>query len=267
VTAQREPAGEGAHEAAQQAASAATVAARWDTAGELPDTITELPGRAAWTAMPVQLSPVAADQPGPAGQASVAGQAGAAGIVDLPGGRREIRFPPPDGGPTGPTRPGLTPGAPPAAQRLASGPMAAARTAVAGTPGSAGARDGARGPAAARAHEPPLTLARSVVAAPVPAPVTAPEPVNRIVADAPAPAPAVQASRPAGGAAAISATPIVQRVDSAAPPAEGGQRGGQAHSETELDELAKALFGRIRTHLRTEVIHEREAKGLTFDAF
>ena len=65
----------------------------------------------------------------------------------------------------------------------------------------------------------------------------------------------------------ISATPTVQRADGAAPPADGGQRAGQAHSETELDELAKALFGRIRTHLRTEVIHEREAKGLTFDAF
>jgi hypothetical protein len=63
--------------------------------------------------------------------------------------------------------------------------------------------------------------------------------------------------------AGITATPIVQRVDGAAPaaPSEEGR------SETELDELARALFGRIRTHLRAEVIHEREAKGLTFDAF
>jgi hypothetical protein len=265
VTAQREPAaGEGAHETAPQAAASATVAARWDTSGELPDTITELPGRHATTGMPVQLSPIAADQSGPAGQASLAGQGGAASIADLPGGRREITFPPPDAGPTGPTGRGLPPGAPPAVQRLAAAPRIPARTAVAGTPGFAGAH----GTAPARAQEPPLTLARAVVAAPPPAPAPAPAPVNRIVADAPAPAPAVQAARPAGGATtAISATPIVQRVDGAAPPAEDGQRGGQAHSETELDELARALFGRIRNHLRTEVIHEREAKGLTFDAF
>jgi hypothetical protein len=265
VTAQREPAGEGAHETVPQAAATASVAARWDTSGELPDTITELPGRHATTALPVQLSPVATDQTGPAGQASAAGQGGAAGIADLPGGRREITFPPPDAGPTGPTGPSFTPGAPPAAQRLAAVPGTPARTAVASTPPRSA---GARGPAPARAQEPPLTLARAVVAAPPPAPAPAPAPVNRIVADAPAPAPAVQASRPAGGAPpAIAATPIVQRVDGAAPPADGDQRGGQAHSETELDELARALFGRIRTHLRTEVIHEREAKGLTFDAF
>jgi len=63
----------------------------------------------------------------------------------------------------------------------------------------------------------------------------------------------------------ISATPVVQRVDGAAPttPAEGSK----GHSETELDELARALFGRLRTRLRNEVIYEREAKGLTFDSF
>ena len=85
----------------------------------------------------------------------------------------------------------------------------------------------------------------------------------------PAPAaarPSVQTSAaPSGGSplGGITATPIVQRVDGAAPaaPSEEG------HSETELDELARALFGRIRTHLRADVIHEREAKGLTFDAF
>jgi hypothetical protein len=59
---------------------------------------------------------------------------------------------------------------------------------------------------------------------------------------------------------------VVQRVDGAAPPADG-QAGTQAHSDSELDELAKALFGRFRTHLRAEVIHDREARGLTFDAF
>ena len=53
-------------------------------------------------------------------------------------------------------------------------------------------------------------------------------------------------------------------MDGAAPSPESSRDG---HSDSELDELAQALFGRIRTHLRAEVIHEREARGLTFDAF
>ena len=130
-------------------------------------------------------------------------------------------------------------------------------------------RAGAPGPAR------PLTLARSVAGGPPVAPSQgggssgAPV-VARIVGDpsVPGAAPTVQASGGggAGGAsiAAITATPVVQRVDGAAPPVESAPQG---HSDTELDDLARALFGRIRTHLRAEVIHEREAKGLSFDAF
>jgi hypothetical protein len=59
---------------------------------------------------------------------------------------------------------------------------------------------------------------------------------------------------------------MVQRVDGAAPASTAGT-GNAGHSDTELDELARELFGRIRTRLRAEVIHEREAKGLSFDAF
>ena len=102
---------------------------------------------------------------------------------------------------------------------------------------------------------------------PAAAPAPAPAPVaGRIVSDAtPASAPVVQASRAGGPIAAFAATPIVQRVDGAAPVAEGS--GGGGRSDSELDDLARQLFGRIRTHLRNEVIHEREAKGLGFDAF
>jgi len=87
--------------------------------------------------------------------------------------------------------------------------------------------------------------------------------VSRLVADGasnPAPSALQAAATPAAG---LTTTPIVQRVEGSAPaaPQEEGR------SETELDELARALFGRMRTHLRAEVIHEREAKGLTFDAF
>ena len=144
---------------------------------------------------------------------------------------------------------------------------------AAGSPSAPGfvSRAGAQGPSR------PLMLARSVAAGPAVAPSQGGSPgtpmVGRIAADAltPGPAPMVQTSAIgsaglAGGApvAAISATPIVQRVDGAAPPVESAPQG---HSDTELDDLARALFGRIRTHLRAEVIHEREAKGLSFDAF
>jgi hypothetical protein len=56
---------------------------------------------------------------------------------------------------------------------------------------------------------------------------------------------------------------VVQRVDGAAPPAPTEAAVG--HSEDELDELARALFGRFRNRLRHEYIYEREAKGLAFD--
>ncbi len=56
---------------------------------------------------------------------------------------------------------------------------------------------------------------------------------------------------------------VVQRVDGAAPPAPTEAAAG--HSEDELDELARALFGRFRNRLRHEYIYEREAKGLAFD--
>ncbi len=64
----------------------------------------------------------------------------------------------------------------------------------------------------------------------------------------------------------ISVTPVIQRIDGSAPAPQSGPDGG-ARSDRELDELAQALFGRLRTRLRTEVIHEREARGLGFDAF
>jgi hypothetical protein len=59
-------------------------------------------------------------------------------------------------------------------------------------------------------------------------------------------------------------TPVVQRVEGTAPAVQGGETG---HTDRELDELAKQLFGRFRGQLRAEVITEREARGLGFDAF
>jgi hypothetical protein len=82
-----------------------------------------------------------------------------------------------------------------------------------------------------------------------------------------APAPTVQASRPgASSVPDISVRPVVQRIDGGAPASQAGGQGGPG-SDKELDELAQALFGRIRSRLRSEVIQEREARGLGFDAF
>jgi hypothetical protein len=46
-----------------------------------------------------------------------------------------------------------------------------------------------------------------------------------------------------------------------------GEAAGGEQSDAELDDLARKLFGRFKAHLRTEVVQEREAKGLGFDAF
>ena len=39
----------------------------------------------------------------------------------------------------------------------------------------------------------------------------------------------------------------------------------KGHSERELDDLARQLFGRIRTRLRADLLQDREAAGFTFD--
>lgn len=125
---------------------------------------------------------------------------------------------------------------------------------------------------AAARPQPPMPIARPAVSPSPLAPVAAEAaqassaaPAGSIVADGAAP---TLQRLPAGGQApvtpAISATAVVQRVDGAAPdPATS--RPAAKPSDRELDELATALFGRIRGRLRNELIHDREAKGLTFD--
>ncbi len=78
--------------------------------------------------------------------------------------------------------------------------------------------------------------------------------------------PTVQTSPSGSGipVATITATPVQRATEE--PQGQEPEPDG-ARSDKELDELARDLFGRIRTQLRAEVIHEREAKGLTFDAF
>jgi hypothetical protein len=173
---------------------------------------------------------------------------------------REIVFPPRDTSMVVPHWPAASPD-------LSPGIAGARRQAVPGllsgapslSPAPSGAMRRTPQPSAAAPLR-PLALARNQV----PAAAV----VSRIVADAASTAsqPSVQTSVAPSGSTTLgglTATPIVQRVDGAAPaaPSEEGR------SDSELDELARALFGRIRTHLRAEVIHEREAKGLTFDAF
>ena len=83
--------------------------------------------------------------------------------------------------------------------------------------------------------------------------------------------PFVQTS-PSGGAAAASPAPAVTSFGSPAvaqrevsAPAAPSPGGSTIPSERDLDELAQALFGRIRGRLRSDLIHDREAKGLSFD--
>ena len=244
------------------------VSARWDAGDGLPSTVTgfgEPAGHgSAGAPAPVQLMPLATAAPSPSDSPTA--------IAPM----REITFPARDAGawPSGsPSAAG--PGPASAVQRLAPGAGGSSTTVPGAWPASLtpplgpGSGDPARGSQAA------LTLAHPAPAAspaPAPAPAAPAVPtVARIVSDpaSPAASQGVQGSQggaPAGGGAmaSITATPVVQRVEGAAPAAEP-QAGG--HSDSELDELARALFGRIRTHLRAEVVHEREAKGLTFDAF
>jgi hypothetical protein len=89
--------------------------------------------------------------------------------------------------------------------------------------------------------------------------------------------PVVQTSRSATSiGSGSSANPTIQRdptttspMGAAAPAGGDGSQVGAAakvgHSERELDDLARQLFGRIRTRLRADLLHDREASGFTFD--
>jgi hypothetical protein len=90
----------------------------------------------------------------------------------------------------------------------------------------------------------------------------------------------VQASRASGSPAGSSSSsgsaapgPTVQRavtvgeLTSTVEAPSGGTSSAAPRTEADLDQLADALFGRIRRQLRSEVIYEREARGLTFDLF
>jgi hypothetical protein len=66
----------------------------------------------------------------------------------------------------------------------------------------------------------------------------------------------------------LTAIPVQREAPAdAGQPAPAQTGGASPRSDRELDELAESLFGRFRTQLRRELIHEREAKGLSFDAF
>jgi hypothetical protein len=103
--------------------------------------------------------------------------------------------------------------------------------------------------------------AAALSAAPQPASPSSPLGIIAAAPPPPVAAPSVQAST-AAPVLAPTATAIVQRVDGAAPTPPPESDG---HSDSELDELARKLFGRFQNRLRAEYIYEREAKGLTFD--
>jgi hypothetical protein len=268
VAIQREP-GDGAGSAGSPDAPTMAVAARWQPADDLPDVVGPSPATARGIAGRDDAVPLSPRHEAPPPTSPT-------GVPSRSGGAREMVFPPRDAGPSEAGGPVWTPPAVPA-PGAGSVQRPPAATTLGGHAQGHAQHQGPRATAAAAvpAGSRPLTLARTVApvhAAATPGPTPAAGPVTgRIVADPSQPSapPTVQAST-AGAApgmtpiASITATPVVQRVDGAAqaPATTDTQR-----SDRELDELARALFGRIRTHLRAEVIHEREAKGLTFDAF
>jgi hypothetical protein len=72
----------------------------------------------------------------------------------------------------------------------------------------------------------------------------------------------------ADGTVAVAAPEAPEPVSPSGVSPSGAPSGGASsdgHSERDLDELAQALFGRIRGLVRSDLIHDREAKGLTFD--
>lgn len=220
--------------------SAMPVPARWGPADPLPDVVTAL-SRPAGTAEPAGLPSPLASQPRDGGE-------GGHGVRET---AVALRAPAPDAASVSVQRSaGPGPGDIPAASGAGAG-SARARTA-ADRPLALG-----RAPAASRAAGQPAQQAAPGAS------------VGWIVADPSRPSapPTVQMSRPAPGhvpVATFTATPVVQReaaASVAAAPAAGQP------TDAELDELAGRLFGRIRRQLRAEVLHEREAKGLSFDAF
>lgn len=82
----------------------------------------------------------------------------------------------------------------------------------------------------------------------------------------------VQTSR-SGSPTYPAASPTVQRDSTTTSPTPAAAGAGSptaaaarvGHSERELDDLARQLFGRIRTRLRADLLHDREASGFTFD--
>ena len=80
--------------------------------------------------------------------------------------------------------------------------------------------------------------------------------------------PLTRPDRPGAGPARRRSSPRPRRPSSSgstAPPRRRRRPVPAATPTSELDELARALFGRFRNRLRNEFIYEREAKGLTFD--
>lgn len=221
----------------------APVAAHRSPVADLPATIEAIaPVAPAGEAVPLQRLTTPSDPAAPAARA---------GLHDGPPPMREIVFPPP-----GVAFPAM---APVATDAFGGATVLQRSAAASGRPVPAGP--------AARGASAPLSLARPPAAAHGASAPAAGHAGDTAPGPGAAAAPVVQATRAgASGVPDITVRPVVQRIDGSAPPPPAGGQGG-ATSDKELDELAQALFGRIRTRLRSEVIQEREARGLGFDAF
>ena len=238
------------HDAAEPAGDVpeTPVVARWATGGDLPGTVNPTGFGSRADVGPVALQRLAST---PSAALVPAGTAQASGRPDAAL-QRETLFAAP-----GWSAAGLPAGVTVAGPGVATPPVA---------------RSPVQRSAPATPAQPALQLARPPAGATsVPGPATAPAspaPDGRIEAHHAAPAaaqsPTVQTSGARSSVPVLTATPVVQRVDGAAPPPSGGATG---QSDRDLDELSRKLFGRMRGQIRAEIINEREARGLSFDAF
>ena len=117
--------------------------------------------------------------------------------------------------------------------------------------------------------QPSMALPRPAAAAAIPTVQTSRAPGGSASTANHSSAPAASSS--SGGTSvqrAVHIGEIETTVDTTPSTSSAGAGSAQApQSEADLDRLATAIFGRIRRQLRSEVIHEREARGLTFDVF
>ena len=249
----------GGHAGASAGSADAPVAARWAADTVLPATVRSLPEPASsgtsGEAVPLQRlsEPNGSAADSPLAQAPVPMREIVFPALGAPG---TASFPPTSSG--GPTLPaGFTGGA---------GPIPAQGHVQRQLPGSAAPgplrsmAGGMQGETGDPSRELPLSRPARAGTARHSDPVTTSQVQRLVTAAAAGAAPGPTTSAP------VAQRSVVFNEMETSVSTSGGSTPDPVTNE-DLDRLARDLFGRIRNRLRTEVILEREAKGLSFDSF